>query len=229
VRLVVFDYDGTLVDSQAMIVATMQSAFAELGRAAPESVAVRGVIGLALERAILQLAVPPGTAAGEPELALVAALAAAYRRRVVAARARHGVGREPLFLGMRAVVQALDRPDRLLAIATGKNRRGLLHGLAGHDLARHFAILKTADDGPSKPHPAILEQAMAEAGARPEETLMIGDTAFDMQMARQAGAHALGVAWGYHATDELLAAGARQVALRPADLPALVEALACAS
>ena len=130
---------------------------------------------------------------------------------------------------MRAALAALERPLRCFAIATGKSRRGLVASLAGHGLAHHFQVLKTADDGPSKPHPDILQQAMRELGATPEETLMIGDTAYDMEMARLAGAHALGVGWGYHPPEDLLAAGALAVAARPADLSRHVELLACAS
>lgn len=223
-KLVVFDYDGTLVDSQAAIVGTMQESFAELGLAAPEPLAVRRVVGLSLEQAIGRLCPAPG---GDDDL--VGALCVAYRRRFLALRTQHGIGHEPLFAGVREALAALERPERLFGIATGKNRRGLLAGLQGHGLAARFQVLKTADDGPSKPHPEILRQAMAEMGVEPRDTLMIGDTVFDIEMARQAGAHALGVAWGYHAADELLAAGALAVAADPAALTHHVEALACAS
>lgn len=220
-KLVVFDYDGTLVDSQAAIVGTMQEAFAELGLAAPAPEAVRRVVGLALERAIGRLCLRPGELLADE--ALVAGLAAAYRRRFIALRQQHGILHEPLFAGMREVIAALARPDRFLAIATGKNCRGLLAGLEGHGLSAHFHVLKTADDGPSKPHPEILQQAMRETGAAPEETVMIGDTAFDIEMACHAGVHALGVGWGYHPAEELLAAGARSVAATPAELVTEVE------
>jgi phosphoglycolate phosphatase len=224
-RLVVFDYDGTLVDSQAAIVGTMQESFGELGLAAPAPAAVRRVVGLALERAIDRLCPRPGEPA---DADLVAALAAAYRRRFLALRSEQGILHEPLFAGIREALAALARPERSFAIATGKSRRGLLAGLAGHGLAAQFQVLKTADDGPSKPHPDILQQAMRESGVDPAQTLMIGDTVFDIEMARVAGAHALGVAWGYHDPHELLAAGACAVAARPSDLVNHVEALACA-
>lgn len=227
-RLVVFDYDGTLVDSQGAIVATMQVAFAELGQPAPDAAAVRGVIGLALETAIARLAALHGASLDAVDPALVTALAAAYRRGFLERRTRGGAAVEPLFEGIREAIEAFARPDRFLGIATGKNRRGLLHGLEIHRLGQHFSVLKTADDGPSKPHPAILQQAIAETGVEPAETLVIGDTAFDMEMARNAGAHALGVAWGYHPAEELIAAGARGIAAAPADLVGLVEELACA-
>ncbi|HKY93788.1 MAG TPA: HAD-IA family hydrolase [Kiloniellales bacterium] len=224
-QLIVFDYDGTLVDSQAAIVATMQAAFAELQLAEPEPPAVRRQVGLTLERAIARLMHPEE----QPEAALHAAVTAAFRRRFQALRAAGGVTHEPLFAGMREVLEALAHPTRSFAIATGKNRRGLVASLAGHRLDHLFAVLKTADDGPSKPHPEILQQAMRETGVGPEQTLMIGDSVYDMEMASNAGAHALGVGWGYHPADELLRHGARAVALHPADLPRLVEDLRCAS
>ena len=115
---------------------------------------------------------------------------------------------EPLFPGAREALSALDRPDVLLGIATGKGRRGLLHVLEHHGLVDRFATLKTADDGPGKPHPAILEEAMAELGVDPVDTVMVGDTVFDVQMARNARVEAIGVAWGYHEAEELMAAGA---------------------
>ena len=224
-QLIVFDYDGTLVDSQAAIVATMQAAFAELQLTEPEPPAVRRQVGLSLERAIARLMHP----AEQPEAALHAAVTAAFRRRFQALRAAAGVTHEPLFAGMREVLEALVHPARSLAIATGKNRRGLVASLAGHKLDHLFAVLKTADDGPSKPHPEILQQAMREIGVEPEATLMIGDSVYDMEMARDAGAHALGVGWGYHSPDELLRHGARAVAGSPGDLLRLVEESRCAS
>src|SRR5690606_6858070 len=105
-----------------------------------------------------------------------------------------------------------------LGVATGKSDRGLKGCLMTHGVFDLFDTLQTADRHPSKPHPSMLETAMAEAGAAPAETVMIGDTAYDMAMARAVGVRAIGVAWGYHAADELLAAGAEAVAETPAEL-----------
>lgn len=225
-RLIVFDYDGTLVDSQLAIIATMQQSFLAAGLSVPAPEAVRRIVGLALERAIGRLLHPEDEAV---DPLLVARVAEGYRQGFLALRAAGGVGHEPLFPGIREVLAGFDAPDTVLAIATGKNRRGLLAGLEGHGLSSHFTILKTADDGPSKPSPVILRQAMAETGARPEETIVIGDTSFDMMMACQAGAYALGVRWGYHPPEELTAAGARALAAAPEDLTRLVGDWACAS
>ena len=207
-RLIAFDFDGTLVDSQRAITEAMALAFLEAGREAPPACRVRRVVGLRLEEAIARLLADDENAADAG--ALVPGIAAGYRRAFAGLRGRPDFD-EPLVDGAREVIEQLDRSGVFLAIATGKNRRGLVASLERHGLGSHFTTLKTADDGPGKPHPGILLDAMAEVGVEPEETLLIGDTIYDIQMARNAGAGALGVAWGYHETGELLAAGAAAV------------------
>lgn len=200
VKLVMFDFDGTLVDSQSVIVAAMSEAFLAAGLAPPEPADVRRIVGLRLETAVARL-LPDGME-GRAD-----ALSDGYRKAFFEVRRRPDHD-EPLFPGALEALHALDRPDVLLGIATGKGRRGLVHVLEHHGLVERFATLKTADDGPGKPHPAILEQAMAELGVDPGDTVMVGDTVFDVQMARNAGVEAIGVAWGYHEAEELTAAGA---------------------
>ncbi len=129
-----------------------------------------------------------------------------------------GALHEPLFDGIAALLDALRAGGWVLAVATGKSDRGLAACLAANGIADRFASLHTADGYPSKPHPAMLEAALFDAGAAPEQAVMIGDTTFDVAMARAAGVRALGVAWGYHAPDELLAEGADNVAGSPAEL-----------
>ena len=200
-RLIVFDYDGTLVDSQHMIVDSMSRAFLALELPPPEPEAVRQVVGLRLEEAIARIA------GDDCQSELVADLAEHYRQAFWALR-QGGAFNEPLFPGVRETLDRLRRPEILMAIATGKNRRGLLHSLEHHGISDHFFTLRTADDGPGKPHPAILEQAMAETGVAAAETVLLGDTSFDMEMAQNAGVRAIGAGWGYHSTEVLLAAGA---------------------
>ena len=131
---------------------------------------------------------------------------------------------EPLFPGARDALAALDAIGVNLGIATGKGRRGLIATLDSHNLVNHFVTLQTADDGPGKPHPGMLRRAMQETGSEPERTVLIGDTVFDMEMARSAGVRALGVSWGYHPTDELQAAGAARIIDSFAQLiPALID------
>jgi phosphoglycolate phosphatase len=119
---------------------------------------------------------------------------------------------------MREVLDALTAQGWLLGVATGMSQRGLLHCLATHGLSQRFVTLQTADHHPSKPHPAMLEQALSEAAAQASDAVMIGDTAYDMQMAQSAGVRGVGVAWGYHEPDELLGAGGAFVAETPAQL-----------
>jgi phosphoglycolate phosphatase len=129
-----------------------------------------------------------------------------------------GTVHEPLFDGIAELVERLDADGWLLGVATGKSDRGLSLCLSHHGLLKRFVTLQTADRHPSKPHPSMILQAMADAGAVAETTVMIGDTSFDMEMAVNAGTRALGVAWGYHPPEELMDAGAARVAV---DAPAL--------
>ena len=215
VRLAVFDCDGTLVDGQADVCAAMDTAFAATGLAPPPHSATRRIVGLSLPEAMRRLL--PAGAAGQHD-----ALAAHYRDAYRERRAG-GLIDEPLFEGVAGLLERLAADGWRLGVATGKSDRGLAHCLAAHGIAGHFVTLQTADRHPSKPHPAMLEAAMAAVGAAPGDTVMIGDTAYDMAMAKAAGARAIGVAWGYHAAGELLAAGAEAVAETAAALGELLE------
>lgn len=194
-RLVVFDCDGTLVDSQHAIVQAMRVAFDEMGLGEPDPAAVRHVVGLMLEEAIARL-LPKAL----PEVHRQTA--SAYRRAFQSLRKRAD-HQEPLFDGVGDVIEALSREGVLLGVATGKSRRGLVATLERHGLGEKFVTLQTVDDNPGKPAPDMLRRAMAEAGVGPEDTVMIGDTLYDLEMARNAGTAAVGVAWGYHAAEEL--------------------------
>lgn len=210
VRLAVFDCDGTLVDGQGAICTAMELAFAEGGLVAPPRSLVRRVVGLSLPHAVRRLA---------PDLddPAVDLIVDAYKRAYRAARA-DGTLAEPLFDGIAPLLDRLHDAGWVLGVATGKSSRGLTHCLASHAISDRFTTLQTADMHPSKPHPAMLEAAMADALAEPAETVMIGDTAFDMQMAGLAGARAIGVDWGYHEAAELIAAGAEIVVSSPREL-----------
>jgi phosphoglycolate phosphatase len=202
-QLVIFDCDGTLVDSQHNITAAMALAFAAHGLAVPERQAVLGVVGLSLAEAFTVLA-------PEAELALRASLAEHYRSAFADGHLQRG--HEPLYPGIRETIHHLaGRDDVVLGMATGKSRRGVARVLAQEGWTGHFLTIQTADDHPSKPHPSMILTAMAEAGVGPESTVMIGDTTFDVEMALGARAGALGVAWGYHHPERLRAAGAHDV------------------
>jgi phosphoglycolate phosphatase len=212
-RLIVFDVDGTLVDSQAHILAAMQAAFDGQGLACPPRERVLSIVGLSLPQAIAQLL--PG-----PDAALHAGLLQTYKDSFTALRAQDA---SPLYPGARAVLERLlARDDVILGVATGKSRRGLDHVIAAHGLGGYFRTLQVADDHPSKPHPAMLRAALAEAGVRPEDAVMIGDTTYDIDMGRAAGTRTLGVNWGYHPPASLVQAGADRVL---EDFEALVPAV----
>ena len=213
-RLAVFDCDGTLVDGQADICTAMEQAFAETGLAAPSRPEIRRAVGLSLPQA-LRILLP------DAEPALHGELVDRYKLAFRTARAEGRLS-EPLFDGIRPLLDALLARDWLLGVATGKSQRGLVHCLASHGLSGHFVTLQTADFHPSKPHPAMLEAALDEAIAAPADAVMIGDTGYDIAMARAAGVRAIGVAWGYHTPADLLAAGAEAVAETPAHLESLL-------
>jgi phosphoglycolate phosphatase len=214
--LIVFDVDGTLVDSQAGIVASMADAFSAIGLDAPTAEQTRRVVGLSLDEAVARL-LPGGL--DDPRLGQAVS---AYKDAFVARRARPDYD-EPLFPGAREVLAALDHPQVCLGVATGKSKRGLDATLAHHDLSRFFLTTQTADGGPGKPHPRMLQAAMRDVGAEPHETVLIGDTVFDVEMAGNAGVTAFGVSWGYHAPGELLHAGARTILNSFEDLHARLE------
>lgn len=217
-RLAIFDCDGTLVDSQANICAAMEECFEGASLAVPERERTRRVVGLSLVEA-MQAMLPDG----EPHTH--AALAEDYKHAFQRLRGR-GQVEEPLYDGVADLIDSLEADGWLLGVATGKSDRGLRLCLDHHGLGGRFVTLQTADRHPSKPHPSMIEQAIAEAGAAPETTLMIGDTSFDMAMARAAGVTAIGVSWGYHAPEELSEAGAHFIASDPSQIIAFTKAFA---
>ncbi|WP_294133742.1 HAD-IA family hydrolase [Sphingobium sp.] len=208
--LVVFDCDGTLVDSQHNICAAMARAFEDAKLAAPDRLAILSVVGLSLPHAMARL-LPDAEADFHDHLS------ERYKLAFQAMRRENAVS-EPLYPGIADLVHDLDRAGWLLGVATGKSDRGLALCLTHHGLIDRFVTLQTADRHPSKPHPSMLLTAMAEAGAAPDTTVMIGDTSFDIDMGLAAGVRSIGVAWGYHAPDELIAAGAQAVAMDSAQL-----------
>jgi len=204
VRLAVFDCDGTLSDGQAAVCTAMVAAFAAQELPPPDLHQVRRMVGLSLPQAMRQLA---SDASAEIQAGLVEAYKQAFR----AARA-DGSLHEPLFPGMADLLHALHAEGWTLAVATGKSDRGLASTLEANGLAGLFSSLQTADRHPSKPHPAMLEACLTETLAERANAVVIGDTVYDMDMAKAGGVRALGVDWGYHEAGELLAAGASAVA-----------------
>jgi phosphoglycolate phosphatase len=182
-RLAIWDVDGTLVDSRAVIQACMEAAFRETGLPPPDYDATRRIVGLSLVAGIAQLA------------------------RLRADPALH----EPMYDGALDVLDRLKQDGWLLAIATGKTHRGLDGLFAKHPIRSYFDTVWCADDGPGKPHPFMVEQSMRALGCAPSQSLMIGDAIHDIAMGRAAGVRSLGVSWGFGRADELHEAGADEV------------------
>lgn len=200
-RLVVFDVDGTLVDSQGTIVSAMMLAFEQEGLSAPDREDILATVGLSLDHGMRQLV---------PDLApsQQAAIAERYKAAFMTQRLQQGTkATSPLYPGIREVLDHLHGQDNvLMGVATGKSKRGMDKLVEGHGLEGYFVTQQVADFHPSKPHPAMLIQAMADTGIEPAQTVMIGDTSFDMNMAKAAGVAAIGVTWGYHDRTRLAAA-----------------------
>ncbi len=210
-KLVLFDCDGTIVDSAAIIHHCMAGAFAGFALPQPDLPAVKAIIGLSLDRAISTL---------DPDLdaRAVDGLVTAYKERFLSMRQRPDF-HEPVFAGMDTLIHAIGaRDDILVGMVTGKSRRGVNAVLERQGLARYFVTIRTADDCPSKPHPAMVLECMAETAMVPQDTIVVGDTVYDVEMARAAGALALGVSWGYHEAPALTAAGADAILSAPEEL-----------
>lgn len=217
-RLCVFDLDGTLVDSQHIIAAAMGAAFAAENLAPPAPEQVRRVVGLPLDAAIAVLA-------PECDPVTVAALGTRYKAAFFDLR-EGGAHEESLFGGIPEALDALDAAGWLLGIATGKSARGLGATLERFGLERRFVTCQNADTAPGKPAPDMLLAAMAETGCEAADTVMIGDTTYDMAMAGAAGVSAIGVAWGYHEARELTAAGAARIVEEARRIPEALAVLA---
>ncbi|WP_299606053.1 HAD-IA family hydrolase [uncultured Tateyamaria sp.] len=193
-RLVVFDVDGTLVDSQADIVASMVDAFAAVGLDAPARQDILGIVGLSLPVAMEALVADADHAR----------MVEAYKDSYAKLRLSKGASSSPLYSGARAALDRLQaQDDILLGVATGKSKRGLDGLIEAHGLNGMFVTRQVADFHPSKPHPSMLRAALEESGVETADAVMIGDTSFDARMAHAAGMPFLGVGWGYHAPSQL--------------------------
>ena len=217
-KLAIFDVDGTLSDSQAHILAAMTEAFRAVGLTPPPAAAVLAIVGLSLPVALARLA-------PDQDAATQGAIVAAYKASYFTGRAASPA---PLYPGAKdCLLHLAAREDWLLAIATGKSRRGVTALIAHHGLEGLFTSSQVADDHPSKPHPAMVLEALRAAGVDAPDAVMIGDTTYDIEMGRAAGVATIGVSWGYHPVSELKKAGAGRIVESFAELEqALQEGLA---
>ena len=196
-KLVVFDVDGTLIDSLAHIEGAMKTAFDACGHIAPDEAAVRSIIGLSLPEAMAKL---------DPTLndAQRVEVVEAYKNSFNKSETTEVRQDAPLFAGARDALQRLQaQDDLLLGVATGKSRRGLVRMMGVHALEGLFVTTQVADDHPSKPHPSMLEQCLYDTGVKAKNAVIVGDTTFDMEMGRNAGFGTIGVSWGYHPDEAL--------------------------
>ncbi len=196
-KLVVFDVDGTLIDSLAHIKGAMKTAFDACGHTPPVEAAVRSIIGLSLPEAMRRL---------DPNLtdAELVEVVEAYKNSFNRSETAEVRQDAPLFPGARPALDRLHGCDELLlGVATGKSRRGLVRMMGVHGLEGLFVTSQVADNHPSKPHPSMLEQCLYDTGVKPQNAVIVGDTTFDMEMGRNAGFHTIGVRWGYHAEADL--------------------------
>ena len=214
-RLAIFDCDGTLVDGQANICLAMEHAFDEAGMPPPPRHATRRIVGLSLVEAMRML-LPDASDAQHLDMA------ERYKAAYLTLRG-NGMADEPLYDGIAALLSELDEGGWLLGVATGKSDRGLHRCLDVHGLRGLFVTLQTADRHPSKPHPSMIYQALADSGADVANTIMVGDTVYDIQMGQAAGCKTIGVGWGYHPLDELRDAGADFVVETMDELKTILE------
>jgi phosphoglycolate phosphatase len=216
-KLVLFDCDGTLVDSGGLIHEVMARTFVHFGYERPAYASTKSIIGLTLDTAIARML---GRDAITDE---INAMVLHYKEIYGPVRAEPGF-QEPLFAGIGEMMATLSqREDLLIGAVTGKSRKGLKLISETHGFEKTFFVSRTADDCPSKPHPAMVLECCADAGIDPSDTLVIGDAIYDMMMAKSAGARSLGVSWGYGAPEDLLAAGAIAVVDRAEDILAHID------
>lgn len=201
--LVLLDLDGTLVDSRALIVQCMSVAARQTGMPVPTESAVGRIIGLSLDHAIAVL-FADSTPENQTEVL------EAYRIEALRLRAEPD-DPEALFPGTRELVLDLREAGYILGIATGKARRGVTHFCDRYDMKGWFDTIQTPDTNPSKPHPGMIESALSETGVDRHRVVMVGDTSFDLEMARNAGVFGIGVAWGNHPVSDLEEAGAHHI------------------
>ncbi|MBN06708.1 MAG: haloacid dehalogenase [Rhodospirillaceae bacterium] len=214
-KLAVLDCDGTIVDSKTAIITSMTAAFVNVDLAPPKPEEIVRIVGLNLADAMDVL-----LQGQKPEK--IPTLVDAYREVATQHRAG-GQWENPLYPDAKEVIQALNASGWLLGVATGKSKRGLDAVFDTHEIGHHFVTAQTSDIGPGKPAPDMLYRALRETGVEARNTVMIGDTTFDMEMAMNAGVSAIGVSWGYHTDKDLLAAGARVIVHGFQDLPGALE------
>jgi phosphoglycolate phosphatase len=218
--LVIFDLDGTLIDSEAIILGAQYETFRRCGLLHPGREAGLGIVGLTLDIALMQLA-----GLDAPDEALTQTYRDVFGAMRLQAETDLALD-EPLFPGVAEMLAVLSRrPGLKLGIATGKSRRGADYIIERHGWAGLLDTIQTADDAPSKPHPGMILRALSETGVRPERAAMVGDSSFDIEMAVAAGVVPIAVSWGFQPSARLMALGARHVLASAAELPDVLDGI----
>ena len=214
-KLVLFDCDGTLIDSAHVIHASMEKTFEEAGLTVPELHHTKSIIGLTLDKAFSKLL--------DREIDdHINHMVGRYKHHAFTMRETERV-HEPFYDGIWELLEDLKRRDEvLLGVVTGKSRRGLDGLFRQHGLTDVIVTSRTADECPSKPHPAMVAECCRDVGVESARTVVVGDAIYDMQMARSAGATAVGVSWGYSTPDALVGAGADHVVHHPEEILSLL-------
>jgi phosphoglycolate phosphatase len=216
----IFDLDGTLVDSRAVIAEAMDRAFASVGLPKPGYQRTRAMVGMSLRAGIAYIA--PGH--DDPT---IDALTDAYRQSFMAIRAeRPPRWTEPLYAGALTLVDRLRAEGWKIGMATGKSVRGIDHILDGHGIRDRFAAIACSDHGPGKPDPFMVHRNLELLGAEPAHAVVIGDTTHDILMARAAGVAVVGVTWGFHTHDEIAGAAPSHITADFAGLSAWLDGFA---
>jgi len=203
-KLVIFDCDGTLVDSQHMIIAAMQATLFSSGVPPEQDHRIRSTVGLSVREAIAMLRPDDDDTSLENMTNI-------FKHEFYRLRVEEAATPDPLYTGTREILEHLRDAGFILGVATGNSRRGLDRVIVEHELGGFFETLQTADGHPSKPHPSMIQAAALEVGVEPSACIMVGDTSYDMMMARSAGSLAVGVKWGYHSVDALSQGGAHHL------------------
>ena len=206
--LIVFDWDGTIINSTGLIAECIQLAAAEVSFKVPTTIEAKHIIGLSLQQSIAALF--PGISDDD------------FKRFAEAFRA-HYVPRDdepPLYDGIPELLESLQHPDRFLAVATGKPRAGLERAFGYTGLKPHFHYTRCADEGFPKPNPDMLFKLMALTGVQPDRVLMIGDTTHDLQLAENAGVAAIGLTYGAHSRQKLMQHSSKAIVDNVAELGA---------
>ena len=217
-RLIIFDADGTMVNSRAIILAGFRKVFSEFGFPEPGDQDILSTIGLSLDLVFSELL-------DRPVDDEIRRMSLRYKENFIALHADPAM-HSPLYAGIDETIRKLAEIDsNLIGVATGKSRRGLDRMISQFGYEQHIVVSRTADDCPSKPHPAMILECCHATGCDPADTMMVGDSSYDMIMANEAGARALGVSWGYQPVESLTQSGAHAIVDDPLKLANAIEEL----